>query len=76
MISEKLRKVILEALELDDWAIDDETTAGTVPGWDSLSHVRIISSVEDAFGVRFPMREIVRLKNVGQLQALLDERGR
>jgi len=74
MVSEALKKVILKQLELDDWDIQDETTAGMVPGWDSLSHARIISAVENAFGVRFKTSEIVRLRNVGQLQALLDKK--
>ena len=74
MVSEKLRQVILTELGLDDWEIEDETTATSVPGWDSLSHVRVISAIEDAFGVRFQTAEIVRLKSVGQLQALIDKR--
>jgi acyl carrier protein len=74
MISEKLKKVILEELELEAWDIHDRTTAGTVPGWDSLSHVRIISAVEAAYGIRFEISEIVRLRDVGQLQGLIDAR--
>jgi acyl carrier protein len=74
MISERLRKVILDELELDDFAFDDATTAAAVPGWDSLSHARIIAAVEDAYGIRFDLREVVRLENVGQLQALVDRK--
>ena len=74
MVSEKLKGVILKELELDDWDIQDETTAETVPGWDSLSHVRIVNAVEDAYRVRFRTSEIMRLRNVGQLQELLDKK--
>ena len=74
MVSEKLKKVILAQLQLDDWEIADATTAGTVPGWDSLSHVGIIGAVEDAYRIRFLTSEILRLKNVGQLQALVDKK--
>lgn len=72
MISEKLKRVILDELQLDDWPFEDGTTATSVPGWDSLSHARIIVAVEDAFGVRFRTGDVVRLENVGQLQALVD----
>ncbi len=74
MISGKLKQVILAELDLDDWDLQEATTAGMVPGWDSLSHVRIISAVEDAFGIRFRTSEIVRLRNLGELQALVDKR--
>lgn len=76
MVSDRLKKVILDELGLDDWEIVDGTVASEVPGWDSLNHVRVINAVEDAYKVRFKTSEIVRLKNVGQLQALLDGKAR
>jgi acyl carrier protein len=72
MISERLQRTICSELELDDFQFEDSTTADQVPGWDSLSHVRVINAVETEFGVRFKTMEILRLRNVGDLQALLD----
>jgi len=74
MISDKLKQIILRELSLDDVELSDTTTASMVPGWDSLSHVRIVSAVEDGFGVRFKTAEVMRLKNVGDLQALIDKK--
>ena len=74
MISDRLKKTILGALELDDFAFDDRTTASMVPGWDSLSHVTVIAAVEDEFGVHFRTTEILRLKTVQDLQALVDRK--
>jgi acyl carrier protein len=76
MVSDNLRKIILEQLELDQWPIQDDTTAAMVPGWDSLSHARIIAAIEDAFGIRFKMREVMQVENVGKLQALIDGKTR
>ena len=74
MVSDKLKRIILAELSLDDFEIVDGTVASTVPGWDSLNHAQIIAAVEDGFGVRFKTAEIMRLKNVGDLQALLDQK--
>ncbi len=74
MISEQLKKVIVKELGLEDWDLQDETVATEVPGWDSLSHVRVITAVEDAFGVRFRSLEVIKLKNVGELQKLVDKK--
>ena len=52
--------------------MQDDTTASMVPGWDSLSHIRIITSIEEGYGIRFKTVEVIRLKNVGQLQRLID----
>jgi acyl carrier protein len=74
MISPELKRIVLTQLELEAWDLDDASTAGTVPGWDSLSHARIIAAVEDAFQVRFGTRELMKLDDLGQLQALLDRK--
>ncbi|MCX6149059.1 MAG: acyl carrier protein [Ignavibacteriales bacterium] len=72
MISEELKKVILTALKLDEWDFTDETMAPQVPGWDSLNHINVIVAVEKHFNVRFKNLEVLKLKNVGDLQKLLD----
>jgi acyl carrier protein len=74
MISPRMKKAILEQLRLDDFDLRDETTADQVPGWDSLSHVQILTAVENEFDIRFSGLEVLRLKNVGELQALVDKK--
>jgi acyl carrier protein len=74
MISDRLKAVLLRELKLDDFAFDDATTANQVPGWDSLSHVRVITAVETEYGIRFRPLEIVRLRSVGDLQAAIERK--
>jgi len=74
MISQELKKVILNESKLDDFDLQDETIASVVPGWDSLNHVNIILAVENKFGVKFKSYEALRLKNVGDLQKLLNSK--
>ena len=74
MISNELKRAILDFLKLDDWVINDDTLAEQIPGWDSLSHVNVILAVEQHFGVQFKTREMLSLKNLGDLQRLVDSR--
>jgi acyl carrier protein len=60
---------------------DDETievtpqlTAKDVDGWDSLTHIRLILSVEKEFKIRFTTSEIGNLENVAGLVALIRAR--
>lgn len=76
MISDELKKVILDALKLDDFDLTDDTIAPNVPGWDSLTHVNVILAVEKYYNIRFKSIEILRLKNVGDLQKLIDSKKR
>jgi acyl carrier protein len=58
---------------LDDEALElsPELTAKDVPGWDSLSHIRLMLSVERAFDVKLSASEIGKLKTVGDLVELV-----
>ena len=71
MISDELKNVIINALKLDDFDFKDETVASQVPGWDSLSHINVILAVEKHYNIRFNNREVLRLKNIGDLQRLV-----
>jgi acyl carrier protein len=74
MISERLKKIVLRELDLDDFEFQDETTANMVPGWDSLSHIQIIVAVEKDFKIKFKGIEILTIKNMGELQKLIDSK--
>lgn len=74
MIRGELKQAILEALKLEQWDLREDTTAAEVPGWDSLNHVNVILSVEKRFNVHFKNLEVLKLKNVGDLQRLLDSK--
>lgn len=45
------------------------STAEDVDEWDSLSNIKLITEVEKHFNVKFKLREIMKLKNVGELCA-------
>ena len=47
--------------------LDNETTAQDVEGWDSLTNMQLINKIEKKFNVRFTFRDIVKLKNVGDI---------
>lgn len=74
MISNRLAGVITRQLGIGSFEFTDDTTADQVPGWDSLAHVGIIAAVEQEYNVRFRSLEVIRLKNVGQLQGLVDRK--
>ena len=74
MITQELKQVILKVLSFDDWDIKDETLAAHVPGWDSLNHVNVILAIEKHFRVHFRPIEVLKLKNIGDLQRLVSSK--
>jgi len=74
MISERLKSTILKELGHESWDIRDETEATDVSGWDSLSHARVLLAVEKEYGIRFRSIEVIRLRNIGELQAIVEKK--
>jgi acyl carrier protein len=49
-------------------------SAKDVDGWDSLTHIRLILTIEKAFKIKCSTSEIGKLKNVGDLVTLIKAR--
>lgn len=49
-------------------------TAADVENWDSLTHMIMISKVEEEFGVKFKLKELNKLKQVGDIISILEEK--
>jgi acyl carrier protein len=60
-------KVFDNNLKIELWM-----TANDVAGWDSMSHLQLIISVEKEFGIKISGAEVMRLKNVGDLLSLIN----
>ena len=41
--------------------IGEATAYESIPGWDSVNHLRLVMETERAFGVRYPLERIPRL---------------
>jgi acyl carrier protein len=67
----KLKSVFQKVLEENDITITREMTAQDIEKWDSLRHIQLISEVERAFGIKFKLREVLSMKNVGDLIDLI-----
>lgn len=63
----KLQTIFQEELDNDSLVITEESSANNVDGWDSLSHVQLISAIEDEFNISFTSKEIMNWKKVGEM---------
>ena len=70
-ILEKVTAIIKDVLDEEDISITEETVASDVDGWDSLVHITLIGTVEDEFNIKFAMKDIVNMKNVGEMIDLI-----
>ncbi|MGD0482234.1 MAG: acyl carrier protein [Terracidiphilus sp.] len=70
----RLKEIFEDVFDEDSMTITPELSAKDVAGWDSLTHIRLLLSVEKAFKIKFSTSEIGKLKNVGDLVTLIQAR--
>ena len=63
----KVNDIFKDAFDNEDLVIGFQTTANDVEGWDSLMQMNLIDMIEDEFGMRFDMDEVVGMENVGSM---------
>ena len=63
----KLQGVFREELDKESLVITELSSAQNVDGWDSLSHIQLISAIEDEFDISFTSKEIMSWKNIGEM---------
>ena len=64
----RMNNVFREVFDNPTIEIFDEMTSSDVVGWDSFSHINLISSLEIEFDIEFTQQEAFGFKTVGELK--------
>lgn len=73
-MSDRLNEIIAKTFEIDPLELTDNLTSDDIELWDSLNHLRLITAVEEGFGIHFSMAEIESIDSIGALRRLVAER--
>jgi len=73
-IYSRLTQIFEDVFDADSIKLSPELTAKDVDGWDSITHIRLILTIERAFKIKLSTSEIGKLENVGGLVALIKAR--
>lgn len=71
---ERLNGVFRDVFDDEDITVTDATTADDIEDWDSLEHINLMAAVEQEFGIKFTMGQIVTMKNVGEMVNIILEK--
>jgi acyl carrier protein len=73
-IVEKTLIIIRQVLKNEKIEWDGELTAEEINGWDSLSHMIIITELENEFKIKFKLKELNKLDNLDSLITLIQSK--
>ncbi len=66
-ILNKIRKSFTKILEHSNFELNDNTTADDIDGWESATHIMIITDIEETFNIKFKLMDLMSMENIGDL---------
>lgn len=70
-IAEKVQEIFRDIFDDDELVITDETNADDIEDWDSLEHISLIVAMEKEFNMKFDIKQVNKLENVGGMIDLI-----
>lgn len=67
----KLNEVFRDVFDDESITVTETTTADDIEDWDSLEHINLLAAVEQEFGMKFNMGQVVSMKNVGEMADII-----
>ena len=71
----RIKSVLANVLQIDEDSVTDETSPETVESWDSFNVLLLISECEKMFNMSFNLDEVMEVKCVGDIKAVLKKHG-
>ena len=68
-MDQQIKKIIAGVLNVDPALVTDDLAVGSIPEWDSVGNLAIISTIEQELGVEFPLEDLFDLTSV---QTIID----
>lgn len=72
-IIEKLSPMVREVFDNPALVIDESMSPDTVDGWTSLAFMQLLAKVEETFGVKFKIFELVGIHTLGDLMVAIEK---
>lgn len=61
---EKVIEIVAETCSVEKSEVTENSMVGDFPAWDSVGHLTILSSVEEAFDISFEPEEMMEMEDV------------
>ena len=73
-IYKRTNEVFHDIFDDESIVVTGSTVAEDIEEWDSLEHINLVVAIEKEFGVKFKMKEITGMKNVGEMVEIIQDR--
>jgi len=70
---EKLINCFTESLKISEDLVNDNLKYQSIPQWDSIAHMALVSQVENQFDIMLDTEEILDMSSVGEIKKILSK---
>lgn len=70
-VMEKLINIFREVFDDDEIVLTKNTTSKDIEDWDSLMNMTLVTAIEKEFNIKFKLKEVLELQNVGNMVELI-----
>jgi acyl carrier protein len=70
-----LQSIFRDVFDDESIVADPALKREDLPQWDSLGHIRLVSAIEEEFGVSFTIEQIEAMTSVARILEALDAQG-
>jgi acyl carrier protein len=70
---QNLQEVIAKAFSITPNDITDELEYQSIPEWDSVSHLVLVTELEAAYGISIEMEDVLIMGSVAKIKELLQK---
>lgn len=73
-MNDEFLNIVAEVLKTDPSLLNKESTAESVPEWDSLNHWTVIGKLEEVYEIEFTLDEATEFKNLGDIYDTIERK--
>ena len=70
----KVQNAFHEAFDIDPQLVSMDTAPVDIPGWDSVGHLTLASSLESLFELSFDVDELMEMENVREIVRIVQSK--
>lgn len=70
----QLQVLFRDVLNNNNIQLTEDTSAEDIDEWTSLTHVQLITSMEQTFNIKFALREMMSWQNVGEIMDSIEKK--
>ncbi|WP_139173869.1 acyl carrier protein [Hydrobacter penzbergensis] len=69
----RIKKIMADVFLIDESNINENSSPETIEQWDSIGHLNLVTSLEEAFGVIFDEEQIIQMLNFKLVVVVVEE---